>query len=262
MSEKYFKIKNSLKYYLFSRHKKGHGIHSPFVFNLIINVFRDKKFYPEYLTIENYIKKLKQNNQTITYQSFGTRNQIIKSKISKIATSSSISKKYGRLLFRLLRYYNSTNVLELGTCLGISSLYLAHANKNTKITTIEASETLANIAKKTFDNAQLNNILLINNSFEDALPKILKTNSPFDFIFFDGNHTYKSTLNYFNQCLEFKNDNSIFIFDDIYWSKEMYQAWNEICLNPQVRLSIDLHRLGLIFFKEIFFAKQHFTIRF
>jgi len=262
MSETGFKIKNSLKYYLFSRHKRGHAIHSPFVFNLIMDVFRDKKFYSEYRTIENHIKNLRQNNQTIQFQSFGAKSRIVKKKISEIAKSSSINKKYGRLLFRLTRYFKSKNILELGTYMGAGSLYLAHANKNAKITTIEASETLAGIAQKSFDEAQVNNISLLNKTFEEALPEILKSNPPFDLIFFDGNHTYEATLNYFHQCMEYKNEHSIFIFDDIYWSQEMYKAWTEILQHPEVRLSIDLHRTGLIFFKKDFLAKQHFTIRF
>lgn len=262
MSEINFKIKKTLKYYLFSRHKKGHAIHSPFVFNLIIEVFRDRKKYPEYETIEKIIKKLRQNHQTIQFQTFGTKNQLLNNKISKIAKSSSVGKKYGRLLFRMVRYFKLQNILELGTCVGVSSLYLAHANKKANVITIEASETLAKIAQKNFDEAQLSNISILHKTFEEALPEILKNNPPFNLIFFDGNHTFDATLNYFYQCLEYKNEHSIFIFDDIYWSEGMYKAWNEIRQHPEVMLSIDLHRMGFIFFKKDFLAKQHFAIRF
>lgn len=262
MSNTGFKIKSGLKYYLFSRHQRGHAIHSPFVFKLIIDVFRDKNFYPEYKTIENHIKNLRKNNQIIQFQAFGAKSRIVKKKISEIARSSSVNKKYGRLLFRFARYFNSKNILELGTCMGAGSIYLAQANKNAKITTIEASETLAGIAQKTFDEAQVSNILLLNNTFEKALPEILRSNPTFDLIFFDGNHTYEATLNYFHQCMAYKNEHSIFIIDDIYWSKEMNKAWTEILQHPEVMLSIDLYRMGLIFLKKDFWAKQHFTIRF
>ena len=45
------------------------------------------------------------------------------------------------------------------------------------------------------------------------------------------------TLNYFNQLLKISTQSTIFIFDDIHWSVEMEEAWNEIKQHPSVTLN-------------------------
>ena len=79
--------------------------------------------------------------------------------------------------------------------------------------------------------------------------------------FFDGNHHQEPTLNYFNQCLEYSKNDSVFIFDDIHWSDEMEEAWEEIKKNPKVTITIDLFFMGLVFFRKEQ-AKENFTVRF
>jgi len=71
-----------------------------------------------------------------------------------------------------------------------------------------------------------------------------------DLLYLDGNHTYAATKDYFTMALEKKNNASVFIFDDIYWSKGMTEAWNEIKKHPSVTLSIDTFYFGMVFFKE------------
>jgi hypothetical protein len=80
-------------------------------------------------------------------------------------------------------------------------------------------------------------------------------------VFFDANHSYTSTIEYFNALLPITCQNSIFIFDDIHWSKDMTKAWDEICRNPEVSVCLDLFRIGIIFFNKGL-SKQVFRIRF
>ncbi len=44
-------------------------------------------------------------------------------------------------------------------------------------------------------------------------------------------------------------NDSVFVFDDIYWSVGMTRAWNEIKKDPKVTLSIDAFYFGFVFFK-------------
>ncbi|PJC61367.1 MAG: SAM-dependent methyltransferase, partial [Flavobacteriales bacterium CG_4_9_14_0_2_um_filter_32_27] len=80
-------------------------------------------------------------------------------------------------------------------------------------------------------------------------------------VFFDGNHTKNATLTYFNWCLEKANEQSVFVFDDIYWSEEMKCAWKEIKAHPKVTTTIDLFFLGIIFFNPDL-SKEDFVLRF
>jgi predicted O-methyltransferase YrrM len=83
-----------------------------------------------------------------------------------------------------------------------------------------------------------------------------------DLLFVDGNHRKEATLEYFNIFLEKATPQSIFIFDDIHWSKEMEEAWKLIQQHNSVTLTIDLFFLGMVFFSKDFKVKQHFPIRF
>jgi predicted O-methyltransferase YrrM len=91
------------------------------------------------------------------------------------------------------------------------------------------------------------------------LPEIIeKTN--FNFIYFDGNHQKEATLNYFNMCLQTVDTNAVFIFDDIYWNKEMHETWEIIKQHPKVTVTINTYFWGIVFFRNEQ-LKQHFTIR-
>ena len=105
------------------------------------------------------------------------------------------------------------------------------------------------------------NTLLTVGEFDKQLPKVLPNIETIDFAFIDGNHRYEPTLKYFEMLLGKSTDQSIFIFDDIYWSEGMCKAWKEIIARPEVTVSIDLYRMGIIFFRKES-PKQDFVVRF
>ena len=116
--------KKYLKYYFTSSNGKGHGVHSPFVFDFIKFVLNDKKQYPCYYPVEKLRQNLLMNNDVIEVEDFGAGSAIIKSKqrvVKDIAASSLKSKKYSQLLFRIVQHYKSINILELGTSFGTTS---------------------------------------------------------------------------------------------------------------------------------------------
>ncbi|MEX1381923.1 O-methyltransferase [Lutibacter sp.] len=211
------------------------------------------------ISIQNYLYN---NNTNITVNDFGRGSKIFKTqnrKVAQIAKVAGISKKRAALLIRLIAYVKPKTILELGTSLGLSTAALSIGNPNASIITVEGCKNTAKKAEELFSEFNLTNIKLINNQFKDALPKLVN-NTNFDFIYFDGNHQKEATLNYFKQCLVTATNNSVFIFDDINWSKEMQEAWEEIKNNPKVTITIDTYFWGIVFFRTQQ-AKQHFTIR-
>ena len=259
LAKKYF------RYYLTAQNGKGHGVHSPFVFDFIIHVLNDKKKYSPYEKIERLRKQLLRNGSSIEVEDFGAGSAVIPFKtrrIKDIAGSSLKKKKYAQLLFRIAKYYQSKNIIELGTSFGISTSYLASANPQSHVTTFEGAKNIAHIAFNNFKELRLDNIQLQQGSFDKTLNSFIETSQNIDFLFVDGNHRKESTLEYFRRFLTKSNEESIFIFDDIHWSREMEDAWKLIQQHESVTLTIDLFFVGLAFFKPDFKVKQHFTIRF
>ncbi|MEO6894937.1 MAG: class I SAM-dependent methyltransferase [Ginsengibacter sp.] len=261
-----FQLAKKYFYYFFhSYNGKGHGVHSPFVFDFIIHVLNDKKKYDCYSQIENLRKQLLADNNWIEVEDFGAGSAKFpfkKRKIKEIAASSLKKKKYAQLLFRIAQYYKAKTIVELGTSFGISTSYLASANPLSNVYTFEGASNIAAIAQQNFKKEGLANIELIQGDFANTLPVNEEKTGIIDLLFVDGNHRKNATIDYFKLFLKKSSKNSIFIFDDIHWSEEMEEAWEIIKAHPSVTLSIDLFFIGLIFFSEDFRVKQDFPIRF
>lgn len=260
-----FQIKSYLKFLWNS--KNEHGVHSPFVFNLLTKCFYDKRSKPEYSILKNYRKSLLENKSFIEVTDFGAGSRVFKSnrrQISKIAKTAGISPKRAELLFRVTNYFQPKNVLEIGTSLGLATSALALGNPKAKIITLEGCPETANQCQLQFQKFNFNNVDSVITEFENYLQDIklrLKTETEnFDLIYFDGNHSKKATLAYFDLLLTTLTNDSVWIFDDIHWSPEMEEAWEAIKNHPKVTVTIDTFQWGFVFFRYEQ-EKEHFVIR-
>ena len=254
--------KNYIKHILSA--KTRHGTHSPFVYNLVDKVIYDFKDKTEYQAIEKLRENLLYDQRSITVTDLGAGSHVNNKrtkKVRSIAKNALKSKKLAQLLYRLAKEFNPANLLELGTCLGITTAYFSKALPHAKIITMEGCPQTASVAQENWDKLSLKNIDVKVGNFDDTLPKLIDEQEQLDFVFIDGNHRKDATLNYFNLCLPKVDENSVIIFDDIYWSKGMEQAWNHIKAHPDVTVTIDLFWIGLVFFRTGQ-AKQDFKIRF
>jgi predicted O-methyltransferase YrrM len=171
-------------------------------------------------------------------------------------------KKFGQLLFRMVKKYRPQTILELGTSLGITTSYLATANPAAKVMTLEGAKALAKYAKENFDSLKVTNIEIVEGNFDQTLSAIISELSSVDLAFIDGNHQKTPTENYFRQLLNKIHNDSILIFDDIHWSRGMEETWKNIQEHESVRCTIDLFFMGIVFFRNEFKEKQRFKIRF
>ena len=240
-------------------------MHSPHVFQLITTVFNDRTVYPEYLLVERMRNQLKRDQRSIPVMDLGagsTTRQADQRRIASIARHAAKSPKLGQLLFRLARFYQPTQMLELGTSLGISSYYLQSGQPAASLTTIEGSPAVAGIARENFQRHSLDRIDLRTGNFDEQLPLVLQQMERVDLAFIDGNHREEPTVRYFHQLLEKTGPDSLLIFDDIHWSPEMERAWEQIIKHPAVRCSIDLFHIGIVLFRKEFLEKVSFRVRF
>ncbi|MGN6166156.1 MAG: O-methyltransferase [Flavisolibacter sp.] len=259
LAKKYF------HYYRTAFNSKGHGMHSPFVFDFILNVLNNKSHYTPPPSIEVLRKQLSGNKEVLEIEDLGAgsrTNPVKQRTVSQLVKTALKPKKYAQLLYRLAKHYQPQSIIELGTSLGITTCYLAAANPSAKIITIEGSEAVAHRAAENFKKLSLTNIQLLQGNFDTILPSVINKQSPVDMAYIDGNHRYQPTINYFHQLLSKSCNNTILIFDDIHWSTEMEKAWEEIMQHPSVRCTIDIFFLGFVFFRNEFKEKQHFQIRF
>ena len=255
-----FQIKSYLKFLWES--KNEHGVHSPFVFTLVTKCFYDKKPKPEYQVLQQYRQSLLENKNFIEVTDFGAGSKVFKSnkrQISKIAKTAGITQKRAQLLYRIVNYFQPTTILEIGTSLGLATSALALGNPKAVITTLEGCpETLA-ITKSQILNSKFQNIEFINTEFSSYLNQITPSGVR-GLIYFDGNHSKQATIDYFEFLLPTISNESIWIFDDIHWSKEMSATWKIIKTHPKVTVTIDTFQWGLVFFRKEQ-KKEHFVIR-
>ena len=238
-------------------------MHSPFVFDLLTKCFYDKRKYPEYEILKSYRNELLRNKDTIEVTDFGVGSKVFNSDtraIHQIAKNAGISGQRAQLLFRIMRYFKPESVLELGTSLGLAAQALALGNKNSVISTLEGCAATAKIAQIQFALFDLNNINSFTAEFKTYLNSSALASNKFQLIYFDGNHSEAATLHYFKSLLPTICNETVWIFDDIHWSKDMENAWETIKNHPEVIVTIDTFHWGFVFFRKEQ-KKEHFVIR-
>jgi len=250
----------SIRYFLLSVDE--HSLHSPFLFDFYNQVIKDQnEKNSSWIQIEATRKKLLSDQRKLEVIDYGAgsgRNPL--RKISEIARISLNTPARCRLVSRIIRNYECKTILELGTSLGINTLYLSRSIPSAKVWTVEGCPRISEVAGKCFEEHKVKNVKLITGNIDHVLLPLINNLPPFDLVYFDANHLYEPTLRYYNAVKQKAHQGSIFIFDDIYWSDGMFQAWQEIIKSPELDLSIELYDLGIIFFKK-FEHKQHFILR-
>jgi predicted O-methyltransferase YrrM len=247
--------------------KTKFGIHSPFVFDFITSVLEDKRHYVSYGKVEELHKCLLKNRNLIEVEDFGAGSgtghyKTRLERVQSIAARTSITQKEGRLLHRITKYFKPDIMIELGTSLGVSSMYQSTGSPDGFFIGIEGSATIAAIAEQNlYRVAEDSNYSMVIGHFDKMLPHVLQKLEIVDYVFLDGNHAYKPTISYFKQLLPYFHEKSVMIIHDIHWSDDMERAWEEIRQNEKVTITLDLFTMGIIFFRNGI-PKQDFIIRF
>lgn len=238
-------------------------IHSPFVFEFSKHVLEDDRLFYAFDELEDLRKVLLKNPKTIQVTDFGAGSQVDSAKtrsVKSIAKSAATSPAFCQMLFRIIDLYKPKTILEIGTSLGIATLYHAAAARTASIYTIEGCPNTAALAQANFKRMKTENINLKIGEFEQVLDDVLPEIGRLDYAFIDGNHRKAPTLDYFERCLQYAHNDTVLVFDDIHWSDEMEAAWKSIQAHPQVSLTIDLFFCGVVFIRKEQQEKEHFKL--
>lgn len=295
MYSRYRLAQKYLHYYLKAANGKGHGIHSPFVFDFVLKVLNDRYAYADYAAIEGLRRRLGRDETMLEIEDMGAGSAWKAPRqrsIGDITRHAAKPARLGQLLYRIARYYRPARLVELGASLGLSTAYLAAGAREGwigggadavgggadagggthvggggaregagRLWTIEGSGQVAAAAERNLHSLGLE-AQVVTGNFDRVLPGLLQEMGGVDLAFVDGNHRRDPTLSYFNQLMASAGREAVLIFDDIHWSAEMEEAWAAIKNDSRVMLTIDIFFIGIVFLREEFKVKQDFVIRF
>lgn len=237
-----------------------HGIHSPFVFDFITNcttIKLPKEFQAHYRVLR---QKTKQRRDKISVSDFGAGSKRLgrERSIRKIYQTATTKGVYANLLYQITQHYKPKHILELGTSLGFGSIMLASGNQESQLHTVEACYATLELAKENFASFNLKNIHTYHSTFQEFFQR---ENLPtFDLVYIDGHHEGTALKQYLQSLQAYTHDDTIFIIDDIIWSADMNQTFNELIASDRYHVTMDLFRWGLIIQRPQQ-EKEHFTIR-
>jgi predicted O-methyltransferase YrrM len=259
-----WRILKYLQHMFFRRHRWGRGIHSPYLFEFIHQVVFNASGVKVPGEIMEEHRKLKRDASMIPAGKLGATSNVVKSEMRSVrsfAQGSSVSEKYGGLLFRTSRWFRPDMILELGTGLGISTLYLASGSPEIPLHSIEGNTDRAGIAAQLMCRYGLGSVSIHWGEMDQKLEELMPVLHGRFLGFVDGNHRYGPTIRYVKQLIGRAGEEAVIIMDDIYWSRDMHKAWREVALWPEVRVSIDLYDMGILLLRKDL-NKDHLKIKF
>ena len=235
-----------------------HSVHSPFFFDLYQKVILGKTDEKLFSAIETLRTNLLENQTVVKVEELGAGSVLNSDtrSLAAIAGTSISSRGRDELYARLVAFSKAKRIVELGSCLGVTTLYLSHKKENS-VTTFEGIPSLANVALTNYEYFERKNIRLIEGNIDLTLPKYLLDSGKIDFVLMDANHRYEPTIRYFNLLLRRLDINAVLVIDDIHHSPEMERAWKEMHQHSLVYGSVDLFGCGLLFFDPAL-NHQHF----
>ena len=261
-----YRVTSWLRHHLTARNTGGHGVHSPYLFELVRMIIHDSNSFYMWDRIEQQRERLLRDERELVFVDYGS-GALVKGeervqRVCDIARKSLAAKKYARLLARLVNWLGRSeeglNIVELGTSLGITTAYMAAMDSRNHVVTYEGCPAVAAMARETWEQLGLKNIVCCEGEIDAQ--KVAEEWDRVDMAFVDANHTYAGTRVYFNVLADKVHEKSVVVIDDIHGSEEMEQAWQEICADERVASTIDMYQMGMVFFDKHYW-KRHYKMK-
>lgn len=240
-----------------------YDVHSPRIADYLLSVVEDQRTFYAFPSIELYRKRILEDHTELPIIDLGAGSKVNTNPIrtvSDIARSTPVPPRVGRRLFKTVHFFKPQTMIELGTSLGISTMYQSAARPSSALYSLEGNPAVAEYTKRQCQQMGLPSIKVVTGHFDDTLPQLLEKLNRVDYAFIDGNHQYEPTLQYTQWLLSRTHSESIILIADIYWSDDMKRAWEALKDWPEVRASIDLYDFGILLFSPSFRQKQHWTL--
>ena len=259
-----WRIRKYIQHLFYLRHRRGHGIHSPYLFEFVNKVIFNGAGLtvpPEILRVHREMRK---DRTIIPEVKLGAASHVYSTgerSVASFVSHSSVPAKYGALLYRISGWFEPEMIIELGSGLGISTLYLAAGSPHAPLHSIEGNAHRASFAEKVIAGTKLDMVNIHQGEMDEELNKLIPQMKSRFVAFVDGNHRYEPTIAYLKRFIDAAGEEALIIVDDIYWSKEMFKAWEELKSWPESRVSIDLYQMGIILLRRDL-GKANFKFKF
>lgn len=281
-----YRVKSWIKHQLTARNTGGHGVHSPYLFEWVRMVMSDKNTYYVWDEIEEIRQEMLKDTRELEFVDYGSGKlkgeNGDRRRVCDIAKGSLARRKEAQLLARLVGWLGrplltsplrggigdeasedrkGLMIVELGTSLGVTTAYLAAMDSRNKVVTYEGCPAVAEVARANWEKLGLSNIACVVGEITvDSLQLAVDSLSGIDVAFIDANHTCEATLTYFNALASRVHEKSVVVVDDIHYNEDMEKAWKAICADERVTTTMDLYRMGLVFFDKHYWRK-HYKMR-
>ncbi|PLW94890.1 MAG: hypothetical protein C0592_01390 [Marinilabiliales bacterium] len=236
------------KYFAFRRKAQtAFAVHSPFLYELY-SAMRKPKFNntEDKMKLDGIRTKFSQCCHTISFDDPGAKGGHIKTKAGMVFKRTSKPQKQSLAIAAAANNIQSREILEMGTAFGTTSLTLQFLNPEARVTTMEGVPEIAEYAKKAFSETGIESIDLQVGLFKDLLPNYLNEGRKIDFVFMDGHHKGDASEEYIDMLYPALSDIAIIAIDDIYYSPDMVEFWEEIQKDDRFQTGLDFFHFGLL----------------
>ncbi len=220
-----------------------------FVFKIRHSISNTKTSLPFEIKLNHFRDKAKASQKKLSIKDFGAGSKKMGNvrKIQSIYKNSVSTKKWQRIIYNLVREAQAKNILEMGTSLGFSTVYLAQGTQG-KVTTIEACPETHAESSILFEKMGINNIHAICATFDDFFAQ--SCSDKFDFVFIDGHHDGNALVSYVDKLKPYLLPNALVLVDDIRWSSDMNKAWGQLKKDAAFTAHVDCFRMGILNYKS------------
>jgi predicted O-methyltransferase YrrM len=263
-----------LRHLLTARGTAGHGVHSPYIYDFLTTVVRNKTDRGIVSSVESLRREMLLDTRRITVTDLGA-GSVTKAggqrRVAEIAAAAALPEKEAGLLSRIVmsmlairrmaerqsrkagehgaRSQGKGIILELGTSLGISTLAMALAAPERRVITVEGCPVLAGIARENLKRHGASNAEVINMEFSAALESLKNDGLKVSFAFIDGNHRGTALTEYIRK-IEAMGEEMIIVADDIHLTNEMFLTWKSMAASDIAPVTIETLRLGILFLRH------------
>jgi predicted O-methyltransferase YrrM len=185
---------------------------------------------------------------------------LLQKEMADIVEREAICPKQGALLFRLANYFRPKNIVQIGSSVGLSTLYLTSYRQEVRCIALEKTSEHASIAHWVYEKGARTFVDLRIGDYQTVLPGILEEMKTVDFVFFNTCRE-ASNASLFDTCVKYAQADTIFVFEGIKKNRTMRKLWKTICRRPEVTVTLDLYSMGIVFFNKKL-HKRNYTVYF